>query len=44
MIAIDHVMSVVWFEYEVPSHYLDLWPGVKEIESFDLDCLPATGG
>lgn len=23
---------------------LDLWPGVKEIEGFDPDCLPDTGG
>lgn len=44
MIAIDHVRSVVRFEYyEDPSHHLDLWPGVKEIEDFDPDCLQVTG-
>lgn len=40
----NHAMSVVWFDYEVSSPHLGLWPGVKDIEGFDPDCLPATGG
>lgn len=32
MIAINHVMTVVWSDYHDPSHHLDLWPGLKDLE------------